>query len=70
MRLDHIAYRVADRKKTADFFIKSFGYHVQTEFEINFDDGSSAECFAHRTARERNRRCTMDDARAAWRHGT
>ena len=44
MRLDHIAYRVADRKKTADFFMKSFGYHVQTEFEINFDDGSSAGC--------------------------
>jgi len=46
MRIDHIAYRVADRKKTADFFMKSFGYHVQTEFEINFDDGSSAECLA------------------------
>ena len=46
MRLDHIAYRVADRKKTADFFMKSFGYRVQTEFEINFDDGSSAECLA------------------------
>ena len=46
MRLDHIAYRVADRQKTADFFIKSFGYRMQTEFEINFDDGSKAKCFA------------------------
>src|SRR5215471_3353799 len=46
MRLDHIAYRVADRQKTADFFIKSFGYRMQTEFDINFDDGSRARCFA------------------------
>ena len=46
MRLDHIAYRVADRKKTAQFFMDAFGYHVQTEFDINFDDGSTAKCFA------------------------
>ncbi len=46
MRLDHIAYRVADRKKTAEFFIKAFGYHLQTEFDINFDDGSAAKCVA------------------------
>ena len=46
MRLDHIAYRVANRQKTADFFIKSFGYRLQTEFDINFDDGSKARCFA------------------------
>jgi catechol 2,3-dioxygenase-like lactoylglutathione lyase family enzyme len=46
MRLDHIAYRVADRRKTAQFFIASFGYRVQTEFEICFDDGSKAECLA------------------------
>jgi catechol 2,3-dioxygenase-like lactoylglutathione lyase family enzyme len=46
MRLDHIAYRVADRRKTAQFFISAFGYHLQTEFEICFDDGSKAECLA------------------------
>lgn len=46
MRLDHIAYRVADRKKTADFFISAFGYKIQTEFDINFEDGSSAKCIA------------------------
>ena len=46
MRLDHIAYRVADRHKTAQFFIDSFGYRLQTEFEINFDDGSRAKCIA------------------------
>ncbi len=46
MRLDHIAYRVADRHKTAEFFMKAFGYHLQTEFEIDFDDGSHAKCLA------------------------
>jgi catechol 2,3-dioxygenase-like lactoylglutathione lyase family enzyme len=46
MRLDHLAYRVADRHKTVDFFIKAFGYRVQTEFDIQFDDGSTARCFA------------------------
>jgi catechol 2,3-dioxygenase-like lactoylglutathione lyase family enzyme len=46
MRLDHIAYRVADRKKTAQFFMDAFGYHVQTEFDINFEDGTMAKCIA------------------------
>lgn len=46
MRLDHIAYRVADRKKTAQFFIDAFGYKVQTEFDINFADGTVAKCIA------------------------
>lgn len=46
MRLDHIAYRVANRHKTVEFFQKAFGYKVQTEFDIQFDDGSSARCFA------------------------
>lgn len=46
MRLDHIAYRVADRHKTVDFFVKAFGYKVQTEFDIKFNDGSTARCFA------------------------
>ena len=46
MRLDHIAYRVADRKKTANFFIEYFGYRKQTEFTITFDDSSTAECIA------------------------
>ncbi len=36
MRLDHIAYRVADRQKTADFFMKAFGYRLQKEFELDF----------------------------------
>jgi catechol 2,3-dioxygenase-like lactoylglutathione lyase family enzyme len=46
MRLDHIAYRVADRKKTARFFMDAFGYKVQTEFDIHFDDGTGAKCIA------------------------
>lgn len=46
MRLDHIAYRTADRTRTADFFIKAFGYRIQTEFDLKFDDGSTARCIA------------------------
>ena len=46
MRLDHIAYRVADRHKAVHFFCESFSYSVTEEFEVNFDDGSSANCFA------------------------
>lgn len=46
MRLDHIAYRAADRKKTAQFFIDAFGYRIQTEFDIDFPDGSKAKCIA------------------------
>jgi len=46
MRLDHIAYRVADRHKTADFFKNAFGYEMGTEFWIKFDDDSKADCIA------------------------
>lgn len=46
MRLDHIAYRVADRNKTVKFFIDALGYQIQTEFDIDFQDGSQAKCFA------------------------
>lgn len=48
MRIDHIAYRVRDRYKTAQFFIDGFGYRIDPElpegFTISFDDGSSAQC--------------------------
>ncbi len=46
MRLDHIAYRVPDRDKTVHFLESLTGYSVGTEFQINFDDGSSADCKA------------------------
>ena len=46
MRLDHIAYRVKDRYKTAKFFEKTLGYTIGTEFQIEFDDGSTADCLA------------------------
>lgn len=46
MRLDHIAYRVNNKEKTAQFFIDAFGYKVQQEFQIEFDDGSKANCIA------------------------
>ena len=46
MRLDHIAYRTKDRKRAADFFERAFGYEIGTEFQIEFDDGSKADCMA------------------------
>jgi len=46
MRLDHIAYRVSDRQKTASFLSAILQYKIGTEFDIVFDDGSKAECIA------------------------
>ena len=46
IRLDHIAYRVKNRHKTSLFFKEAFGYKVQQEFIISFDDGSKAQCIA------------------------
>ena len=46
MKLDHIAYRVKDRKETAQFFSSLFGYEIGAEFDIEFDDGSKADCYA------------------------
>ena len=48
MRLDHIAYRVKDRYKTAEFFIKAFKYRIAEDlpegFDIQFEDGTYAKC--------------------------
>ena len=48
MRLDHIAYRVKDRNKTAQFFIDFMGYKkpedLQDGFDIQFEDGTWAKC--------------------------
>ncbi len=46
MRVDHIAYRVKSRKKAAEFFQKALGYEVAEEFEVSFEDGSTAKCMA------------------------
>mgnify|MGYP001374113254 FL=1 len=46
MRIDHIAYRVKDRHKTVSFFTEALKYKVQDDFEIGFDNGSVAKCFA------------------------
>ena len=49
MRLDHIAYRVADREKTTQFFIKCLGYRIAENlpdgFEIDFEDNTKAKCY-------------------------
>ena len=46
MRIDHIAYRVSDRDKAVKFFIEAFGYKIEDEFKIEFDDGTIALCYA------------------------
>ncbi|MAF24229.1 hypothetical protein CL634_01380 [bacterium] len=46
MRLDHIAYRVDNRHKTAKLLKRMFDYKIGIEFCIDFDDGSKAECIA------------------------
>jgi len=46
LRLDHLAYRVKDRIKTASFFCSTLHYKVGDEFTIDFDDGSQAKCVA------------------------
>lgn len=47
-RIDHIAYRVKDRYKTAQFFIDCLGYRILEDlpegFKIKFDDNTTADC--------------------------
>ena len=45
MKIDHIAYRVKDRHEAAKFFRLMFNYDIGTEFDVEFDDGSKAECY-------------------------
>lgn len=49
MRLDHVAYRVADRHKAVKFFTECLGYQKAEEFpegfDIQFENGSKAKCF-------------------------
>lgn len=46
MRLDHIAYRVYNKDKARKFFEDRFGYKLADEFDLEFDDGTSVECYA------------------------
>ena len=46
IRLDHIAYRVANREKTVKFFMDALGYTFQTEFDLEFADGTTCDCTA------------------------
>ena len=54
MRLDHIAYRSADRNKTAKFFEECLGYSIGAEFDLEFDDGSTTKCIAMAPPEERH----------------
>ncbi len=48
MRIDHIAYRVRDKEKTARFLMDLLGYkkpsNLQEGFDIQFEDGTWAKC--------------------------
>lgn len=55
MRLDHIAYRVKDRFLAANTLKNLFGYSIEIEFDIKFDDGSKAECIAMTPPEKNNR---------------
>lgn len=51
MRIDHIAYRVKDRHKTANFFMEVLHYKlaegkglVNGGFNLKFPDGSTTDC--------------------------
>ena len=46
MKLDHLAYRVDDRKAAADFMVKQLGYLIVDNFHLDFDDGTVADCYA------------------------
>jgi catechol 2,3-dioxygenase-like lactoylglutathione lyase family enzyme len=48
VRLDHIAYRVANRDATVKFLTDAFGYTFQAEFDIFFNDEKTdaARCVA------------------------
>ena len=54
MRLDHIAYRSADRNKTAQFFEDCFGYSIGVEFDLEFAAGSTTKCLAMTPPEERH----------------
>ena len=45
-RYDHFAFRVPNRIQTAQFFIDAMDYRIQTEFDLNFPDGSTTKCIA------------------------
>tara|TARA_B100000809_G_C14978164_1_gene473502 strand:+ start:149 stop:700 length:552 start_codon:yes stop_codon:yes gene_type:complete len=65
MRLDHIAYRVANREKTTQFFVKCLGYRIAEElpdgFEIEFEDNTKAKCYVLLPPEEL-------DMNTPWRH--
>ena len=56
MRLDHIAYRVKDRYKTAKFLEDTLGYKIANEFTIDFQDKTTADCIALTPPEERSKK--------------
>ena len=61
MILDHIAYRVTNRKKAAGFLAKTLKYTTNTEFEIVFDNKSTAECLVLEPSSSQNPEIFISD---------
>jgi len=45
MRIDHLAFRVLNRHKAANFFCSALKYQKSTDFRVDFKDGTNAKCF-------------------------
>lgn len=63
MRLDHLAYRVANREQATKFLCKAFDYRIKEEFEILFDNGETAMCYALEPKYLRSCKSTLIDSR-------
>lgn len=44
--IDHIAFRVDDLEKALEFYTNVMGLEIADRFEINFEDGTKANCAA------------------------
>lgn len=66
MRLDHIAFRVVDRVATSKFLMEAFGYRIQDQFRIPFDDGTFADCIALEPGEKHPSRAGLVDDAFPW----
>ena len=63
-RIDHLAFRVKDRKATVKFLAEALGYKVQQDFDIYFNDAKTdvARCTAMEPPEK------LDGAKVPWTH--
>ena len=70
MRLDHIAYRVKDRAAAVTFFENFLGYSIDKDlpegFDIQFEDGTMARCYALKPPEESTSRIAHGMFSTQW----